>query len=97
MVTINPKSRPLYMGLQDAAKGIENSQFGQTYACHLLEGLSATFKRFQIRDTDQQIIAEAILRWRILKDAGMPRAHDKPSQRLFQFDDYFSSWLRRTH
>ena len=94
MVTMTHK--PLFAGLKSAAAGLDNSQFGKTQARHMLDGLNATFENFHVRINDRQILAEAILRWRILKDAfpNIP-ANDPETKRLFQYDDYLATWLRK--
>ena len=84
----------LYMVLKNAAKSPDNSQYGRDYARTVLNGLDATFRRFKIRRQQQAIIAEAILRWRILKDAQTPKTDDIAITHLFLCDHYLTEWFR---
>ena len=84
-------TKPLYSGLQLAAK--QKSLYGQYYARHLLNGLNAAFEEFRVSSNDRAIIGEAILRWRILKDAGIPQPGDAATKSLYKFDDFLVRWL----
>ena len=84
----------LYLVLRNAAKSPDNSQYGRDYARHVLNGLNATFRKFRVQRQQQEIIAEAILRWRILKDAKMLKADDAATERLFVIDKFLTEWLR---
>ena len=92
MVTFTEEKPNLYLALKHTAYG-GNYSYERVSARNLLNGLNATFRKFGVQPAQQEIIAEAVLRWRVLKDVGTPKASDLATKRLFLYDDFLTEWL----
>ena len=82
----------LYLALKNTAFK-SCSIYERERANCILKGLNAAFKRFRVNPHQCDIIAEAVLRWRILKDVGIPQPKDIATKRLFEYDDFLTEWL----
>ena len=89
------EEKPLFLQFQEATSKPDNSQYGRDFARRMLDGLHATFRKFpEIKKSGREdLVAELILRWRILKDAGMPKANDDATKRLLKYDRFLVQWL----